>query len=171
MRQALDPAVRIGRRLAISRDQKREAILSLPADIRFLNADHVSQLDEIRRLGEPCRRVDLNKRVAPRESIELVHLPIDRPDCILGRLKAEVLAQVALAMAAAYAYHLAENQCFIDGNKRTAVLTALYFLELNGVNTSPLANEELYDAMISIAEKRVDKAGLATIFRRRLPKQ
>lgn len=69
-------------------------------------------------------------------------------------------------MAAAYAYHLAENQCFIDGNKRTAVLAALYFLELNGVNTSPLTNDELYDAMIGIAEKRVDKAGLAAIFRK-----
>jgi death-on-curing protein len=72
-------------------------------------------------------------------------------------------------MAAAYAYHLAENQTFIDGNKRTAILTALYFLELNGVNTSPLSNAELHDAMIGIAEKRLDKAGLAEIFRRHLP--
>ena len=46
-------------------------------------------------------------------------------------------------MAAAYAYHIAENQTFIDGNKRTAVLTALYFLELNKVNTSSLTNTEL----------------------------
>lgn len=71
-------------------------------------------------------------------------------------------------MAAAYAYHLAENQPFIDGNKRTAILAALYFLELNGVNTSPQINEELYEAMMGIAEKRVDKAGLAAIFRRHL---
>ena len=71
-------------------------------------------------------------------------------------------------MAAAYAYHLAENQTFIDGNKRTAVLTALYFLELNGLNTSSLSNAELYDAMIGIAEKRIDKAGLAALFRRSL---
>lgn len=71
-------------------------------------------------------------------------------------------------IAAAYAFHLAENQPFIDGNKRTAVLTALYFLELNGVNSSSLTNAQLYDAMIGIAEKRVDKAGLAAIFRRTL---
>jgi death-on-curing protein len=71
-------------------------------------------------------------------------------------------------MAAAYAFHLAENQPFIDGNKRTAISTALYFLELNGVSTSPLTNAELYDAMIGIAEKRVDKAMLAAIFRKRL---
>jgi len=71
-------------------------------------------------------------------------------------------------MAAAYAYHIAENQPFIDGNKRTAILAALYFLEMNGVNTSSPTNAELYDAMIGIAEKRIDKAGLAAIFRRHL---
>lgn len=48
------------------------------------------------------------------------------------------------------------------------MLTALYFLELNGQNTSSLSNDELYDAMIGIAEKRVDKTGLAAIFRRAL---
>ncbi len=68
-------------------------------------------------------------------------------------------------MAAAYAFHLAENQAFIDGKKRTAVLAALYFLELNGVKTSSLSNAGLYDAMIGIAEKRLDKAGLAAMFR------
>jgi death-on-curing protein len=71
-------------------------------------------------------------------------------------------------LAAAYAYHIAENQPFIDGNKRTAVITALAFLELNGVSTSGLTNDQLYDAMIGIAEKRLDKAGLAEVFRQRL---
>ena len=36
------------------------------------------------------------------------------------------------AMAAAYAFHIAENQPFVDGNKRTGVLAAVVFLELNG---------------------------------------
>jgi len=71
-------------------------------------------------------------------------------------------------LAAAYAYHIAENQTFVDGNKRTAITTALAFLELNGVSTSVVTNDELYDAMIGIAEKRIDKAGLAEIFRRHL---
>lgn len=71
-------------------------------------------------------------------------------------------------LAAAYAYHIAENQTFVDGNKRTAVTTALAFLELNGIPTSIITNDELYDAMIGTAEKRIDKAGLAGIFRRNL---
>ena len=71
-------------------------------------------------------------------------------------------------LAAAYAYHIAENQPFIDGNKRTAITTALAFLEFNGVSTSAITDADLYDAMIGIAEKRVDKLGLAEIFRRQL---
>ncbi|MBI2926868.1 MAG: type II toxin-antitoxin system death-on-curing family toxin [Verrucomicrobia bacterium] len=68
------------------------------------------------------------------------------------------------AIAATYAYHFAESQAFLDGNKRTAIGSALTFLELNGV-TIPPNEETLYDAMIAIAEKRMDKAGLAALFR------
>jgi death-on-curing protein len=68
------------------------------------------------------------------------------------------------AMAAAYAFHIAQNQPFLDGNKRTGLLAALVFLDLNGV---ALADPEgrLYDAMIAIAERRLDKAGLAAVLR------
>ncbi len=69
------------------------------------------------------------------------------------------------AIAAAYAFHIAQNQPFIDGNKRTAMSAALTFLEGNGVDISLYDGAELYDAMIGIAEKRLDKAGLAAVFR------
>ena len=69
-------------------------------------------------------------------------------------------------LAAAYAFHLAENQPYLDGNKRTAVTTALVFLELNEIDTSAIADSELYDAMIGLAAKRLDKAGLAALLRR-----
>ena len=39
-------------------------------------------------------------------------------------------------MAAAYLFHIAKNHPFIDGNKRTAVVSALVFLELNGLSLS-----------------------------------
>jgi death-on-curing protein len=69
------------------------------------------------------------------------------------------------AMAAAYAFHIAENQPFVDGNKRTGVLSAVVFLELNGfiVEEPP---SSLHDAMIAIAERRLDKAGLADLLER-----
>lgn len=71
-------------------------------------------------------------------------------------------------IAAAYAYHIAQNQPFIDGNKRTAIGAALTFLELNGVDVARYDQAILYDAMIGIAEKRLDKAGLAAVFRRNI---
>jgi death-on-curing protein len=63
-------------------------------------------------------------------------------------------------IAAAYAFHLAQVQAFLDGNKRTGIGAALLFLRGNGVTRLP-ADTHLYDAMIAIAEKRLDKAGLA----------
>ena len=72
------------------------------------------------------------------------------------------------AIAAAYAFHIAQNQPFVDGNKRTAMASALTFLEGNGVDIEQYDWTQLYDAMIGIAEKRLDKAGLAEIFRKHL---
>jgi death-on-curing protein len=68
-------------------------------------------------------------------------------------------------VAATYAYHLAESQAFIDGNKRTAVASALVFLALNGVYAQP-PKWELYLAMIDVAKKKLSKAELAAVFRR-----
>ena len=67
-------------------------------------------------------------------------------------------------IAAAYAFHLAQAQAFVDGNKRTAIATALAFLKLNGVVPRNNA-DRLYDAMIGIAEHRLTKADLAQLFR------
>jgi death-on-curing protein len=67
-------------------------------------------------------------------------------------------------MAAAYAFHLAQNQPFVDGNKRTGLLAALMFLAVNGVFLRD-PEEKLYEAMISIAERRMDKSGLAALMR------
>jgi death-on-curing protein len=71
-------------------------------------------------------------------------------------------------IGATYAFHLAENQPFIDGNKRTAIAAALFFFEANGIRTSRMTDAQLYDAMIAIAEKRLDKGGLAAVFRSHL---
>jgi death-on-curing protein len=68
-------------------------------------------------------------------------------------------------IAAAYAFHLAEAQAFLDGNKRTGMSAALVFLEGNDVPV-PEATSELYEAMIAIAERRMGKPELATLLRR-----
>jgi death-on-curing protein len=66
-------------------------------------------------------------------------------------------------MAAAYAFHLAENQPFLDGNKRTALNAALVFLDINGwLVVDP--EMRLYDAMIALSTRALDKRGLAMLF-------
>jgi death on curing protein len=67
-------------------------------------------------------------------------------------------------MAAAYAFHIAENQPFVDGNKRAALGAALVFLELNGTDIDD-PDERLFHAMIAIATGALDKNGLAQLFR------
>jgi death on curing protein len=67
-------------------------------------------------------------------------------------------------MAAAYAFHIAENQPFLDGNKRTGVAAAIAFLGLNGYEVQP--SDELAPAMISISVKDLDKARLADLFQK-----
>jgi death-on-curing protein len=67
-------------------------------------------------------------------------------------------------MAAAYAFHVAQNQPFVDGNKRTGLAAALVFLDLNGITVLD-PQEQLYDAMIAIAERRMNKDGLAELLR------
>jgi len=70
-------------------------------------------------------------------------------------------------VAAAYAFHLAESQAFLDGNKRTGAAAALTFLDLNG-KPAPQTQETddvLYAAMIAIATHEIGKPELATLLR------
>ena len=71
-------------------------------------------------------------------------------------------------VAAAYAFHLAESQAFLDGNKRTGIGSAIVFLHLNGEKHVPTTADQaaIYDAMIAIATHALDKPGLAAVLRK-----
>jgi death on curing protein len=75
----------------------------------------------------------------------------------------ELVHNGVFELAAAYAFHIAENQPFVDGNKRTALAAALVFLDWHHIEIND-PNEELYDAMIGLAKKTLDKPGLAKLF-------
>jgi len=74
----------------------------------------------------------------------------------------EYLHSGLFEMAAAYAFHIAENQPFLDGNKRTALVTCLVFLDINGFEILDV-EMRLYTAMIAIANKEMDKYDLANL--------
>lgn len=65
---------------------------------------------------------------------------------------------------AAYAFHIAESQAFVDGNKRTGLAAAYAFLALNGYRLKE-TRDRLYQAILAIGTHELDKAGLAEVFR------
>jgi len=67
-------------------------------------------------------------------------------------------------MAAAYAFHICQNHPFVDCNKRTALASALVFLDMNGKNIIDKTGR-LYDAMMSIATGQLGKSEFANILR------
>ena len=59
-------------------------------------------------------------------------------------------------MAAVYAWHICKDHPFLDGNKRTALVTALIFLEINGISLLD-PDEKLPGAIEQIAADRLSK--------------
>ncbi len=64
------------------------------------------------------------------------------------------------ALAASYAFGIAKNHAFLDGNKRTATVVAITFLNLNGSDLeAPLP--EVYTKFLGLAEGSVTEDELA----------
>ena len=70
-------------------------------------------------------------------------------------------------MAAAYLFHLAASQGFVDGNKRAAVVAAVEFLNRNGYDLE-CSDLDIYDATMRIANHQMDKLAAADWLRDRM---
>jgi death-on-curing protein len=66
--------------------------------------------------------------------------------------------------AAAYLFHICSNHPFVDGNKRTALASALVFLELNNITIED-PEDSLYDIVIRIATGNSSKEMLSIALR------
>ena len=73
----------------------------------------------------------------------------------------------AADLAAAYAYGLARNHGFVDGNKRTAWVVARLFLADNDLSLS-FDPVDAIRTMEGVAAGRLDEAQLARWFRKRI---
>jgi len=71
------------------------------------------------------------------------------------------------ALAAAYAWGLARNHPFVDGNKRTAYVVCRTFLQLNGKDLEA-PKEEKYLVFLRLAAGEVSEEELAAWLRDRL---
>ena len=119
-------------------------------------------------------------RWVPRLVVEAIHFDLTREHGGLPGLRDEDLLEASLArprhqwayrrkvdlptLAAAYAFGLARNHPFRDGNKRVAFVTAVVFLELNGREFE--ADEaDVVTTMLDLAAGKKTEAALARWFR------
>lgn len=68
------------------------------------------------------------------------------------------------SLAAAYAYGIAQNHPFVDGNKRTSLIVARLFLLLNGINLVA-TQEEKYSTFLALAAGELSEEALANWMR------
>ncbi|MEO0689602.1 MAG: type II toxin-antitoxin system death-on-curing family toxin [Pseudomonadota bacterium] len=73
----------------------------------------------------------------------------------------------AAALAAAYAFGIARNHPFVDGNKRTAAVVSETFLMLNGC-TLDATDAEVVVAFVALAAGELTEDELADWFRQRI---
>lgn len=68
-------------------------------------------------------------------------------------------------LAASYAFGIARNHAFVDGNKRTALVVSLTFLDVNGWDIVA-SKEDVYFTYLHLAEGSLDEGQLAEWFRK-----
>lgn len=71
------------------------------------------------------------------------------------------------SLAAAYAYGIARNHPFVDGNKRTALVAARTFLILNGVDLEATQDDKVL-TFLNLAEGTISEEQLAVWIRKRI---
>ena len=86
-----------------------------------------------------------------------------------GRSKKRRYEEVDLAaLAAAYAFGLARNHAFIDGNKRIAFVAMMTFLRRNGVRFAP-DQAQAAQAILGLAAGEISEESLARWIRDNWP--
>lgn len=71
-------------------------------------------------------------------------------------------------LAAAYAYGIARNHPFVDGNKRAALLALVVFLDLNGIDFD-VPEAEIAAIILALAAGEVGEEGLTRWIRDNWP--
>ncbi len=72
----------------------------------------------------------------------------------------EFAHEYPFGMAAAYAFFIAKNHPFVDGNKRVALFCAGSFLRMNGWNLES-KGEDAAEAVLGLVEGRIDRDAFA----------
>jgi death-on-curing protein len=125
------------------------------ADPLFLTLQHVLMLHS--------RQIHLFGGDAGILDIGLVESAVTQPRQGFG---GEYFHKTLAEMAAAYLFHLVKNHGFADGNKRIGAAAALTFLEINGIDTDVIDDDEMETLTLAISTGSADKAVAARYFAR-----
>ena len=118
------------------------------------------QKDQILRLHK--RAIDDYGGIMGMRDNGLFESAIAQPEASFGGV---YLHDSIFLKAAAYFFHISQNQPFADGNKRTGFLSMYSFLKINGKELT-VPNEVLYPYLIEVAEGRKTKEDLAKFIER-----
>jgi death on curing protein len=122
------------------------------AAVQFLDLDDVLELAK-RLLGDP----------PPVRDVGLLGSAVARPQTtVFG----EDAYPDLWMKAAALLQSIVNNHALVDGNKRLGWLSTAVFLDINGVNITDAANENVYDFVIAVASEHRDLDWISTGLRR-----
>jgi len=116
--------------------------------IEYLDIDDVLRLAQ-RLLGAPV----------PIRDLGLLGSAVARPQTTVGGRDAY---PDLWTKAAAMLQSIVNNHALVDGNKRLGWLSTAVFLELNGIDITAAANDEVYDLVIDVASRQASIDDIAT---------
>ncbi len=124
----------------------------------FLTLDDVTAIhtDQIERYGGSHGIRDM----------ALLQSAVAMPQAMFGD---QYLHHDLVVMAAAYLFHIVQNHAFIDGNKRAGVVSALVFLEINGLVVR-VTHKALVMLVRDVAQGKTGKEEIADFFRKSVAK-
>ena len=120
--------------------------------IKFLTLSEIMQIleDQIRHYGGTYGVRDLN----------LLSSAVYMPESSFG---GHYFHETIPAMAAAYAYHICQNNPFLDGNKRVALAGSLVFLDTNNYEFD-CDEEKLCNEVMNVAKGETKKPELLKFY-------
>jgi death on curing protein len=124
------------------------------AEITFLSLGEVLEIhrDQIARYGGSPGLRDLT----------MLKSALGMPQATFGGV---FLHTDIFEMAAAYIFHIVKNHPFINGNKRTGVVSAIVFMALNGYDFAAPQNA-LAEAVCALAAGELAKVDVAILIRK-----
>ncbi len=92
----------------------------------------------------------------------LLHSALEMPK---ARFNGKDLHRTIFDKTSAYLFHMIQNHPFVDGNKRTAAMTALVFLTSNDKRDFCVFENPYQDVILKVAQGVITKKEIAIFFR------